>query len=105
VITLEDSALIRRLHVGEGLPKAQIARQLGISRNTVAKAIASADPPGIFTAAGGAELRAVRAPGSNVVGRDSDDACDGGGRAGRVDWVAVVVSEERCGDPTRLRAC
>jgi transposase len=42
---LEDWALIRRLHTGEGLPQAQIARQLGISRNTVAKAIASTDPP------------------------------------------------------------
>jgi len=42
---LEDWALIRRLHVSEQLPKAQIARQLGVSRNTVAKAIASTDPP------------------------------------------------------------
>jgi len=45
VITLEDWALIRRLHVSERLPQAQIARQLGISRNTVARAIASTDPP------------------------------------------------------------
>lgn len=42
---MEDWALIRRLYSGEGLAKAQIARQLGISRNTVAKAIAAADPP------------------------------------------------------------
>jgi transposase len=45
VITLEDWALIRRLHVGEGVPKAVIARQLGISRNTVAKALESSSPP------------------------------------------------------------
>ena len=45
MITLEDWALIRRLHVGEGVPKAQIAKQLGISRNTVAKAIALTVPP------------------------------------------------------------
>jgi hypothetical protein len=45
VITLEDWALIRRLHVSEKLPMAQIARELGISRNTVAKAIAAAGPP------------------------------------------------------------
>lgn len=43
---MEDWALIRSLHSGEGLAKAQIARQLGVSRNTVAKAIASVDPPG-----------------------------------------------------------
>ncbi len=42
---MEDWALIRRLFVGEKLPKAQIARKLGISRNTVAKAIGSAQPP------------------------------------------------------------
>ena len=45
MITLEDWALIRRLHVSEKLPQAEIARQLGISRNTVAKAIASGGPP------------------------------------------------------------
>jgi transposase len=45
VITLEDWALIRRLHLSEGVPKAQIARDLKISRNTVAKAVASVDPP------------------------------------------------------------
>ncbi len=45
MITLEDWALIRRLHVSERLPKARIARELGISRNTVAKAIESVDPP------------------------------------------------------------
>lgn len=42
---MEDWALIRRLHASERLPRAQIARQLGISRNTVAKAIASSEPP------------------------------------------------------------
>lgn len=42
---MEDWALIRRLHVSEKLPKARIARQLGISRNTVAKAVTSTDPP------------------------------------------------------------
>ncbi|MGH8938832.1 MAG: IS21 family transposase [Actinomycetes bacterium] len=42
---MEDWALIRRLYSGERLSKAEIARQLGISRNTVAKAIASVDPP------------------------------------------------------------
>jgi hypothetical protein len=44
VITLEDWALIRRL-AGEGVPKAQIAARLGISRTTVIKAVASSAPP------------------------------------------------------------
>jgi len=44
VITLEDWALIRRL-AGEGVPKAQIASRLGISRTTVIKAVASDGPP------------------------------------------------------------
>ena len=41
---MEDWALIRRLDA-EGVKKAQIARRLGISRTTVAKAIASDRPP------------------------------------------------------------
>ncbi|MGH3850980.1 MAG: helix-turn-helix domain-containing protein, partial [Pseudonocardiaceae bacterium] len=44
MITLEDWALIRRL-APEGVAKTQIARRLGISRNTVAKAVASSLPP------------------------------------------------------------
>jgi hypothetical protein len=43
VITLEDWALIRRL-AAEGVPKAVIARRLGISRTTVVKAVASDAP-------------------------------------------------------------
>ena len=42
---MEDWALIRRLHLSEGVSKAQIARDLKISRNTVAKAVAAVDPP------------------------------------------------------------
>jgi transposase len=44
VITLEDWALIRRL-AAEGVPKARIAERLGVSRNTVARAVASTAPP------------------------------------------------------------
>jgi transposase len=44
VITLEDWALIRRL-AAEGVPKAQIAQRLGISRTTVIKAVNSDAPP------------------------------------------------------------
>lgn len=41
---MEDWALIRRL-AAEGVPKARIAARLGVSRNTVAKAVASDGPP------------------------------------------------------------
>lgn len=42
---MQDWAEIRRLFNAERMPKKQIAEKLGISRNTVARAIASADPP------------------------------------------------------------
>jgi helix-turn-helix resolvase-like protein len=44
VISVEDWALIRRL-VADGVPQRQVARQLGIGRSTVARAVASAGPP------------------------------------------------------------
>jgi DNA invertase Pin-like site-specific DNA recombinase len=44
VISVEDWALIRRL-VADGVPQRQVARQLGIGRSTVARAVASHVPP------------------------------------------------------------
>jgi transposase len=44
VITVEDWVLIRKL-AADGVPRAEIARKLGISRTTVIKAIASEGPP------------------------------------------------------------
>lgn len=41
---MEDWALIRRL-AAEGVPKTRIAERLGISRNTVTKAVNSTEPP------------------------------------------------------------
>jgi transposase len=45
VITVEDWAEIRRLYRSEKLSQVAIARQLGLSRNTVAKALRSESPP------------------------------------------------------------
>jgi hypothetical protein len=45
VITVEDWAEIRRLHRSEQMPIKAIARHLGISRNTVKRALAAQDPP------------------------------------------------------------
>jgi IS30 family transposase len=44
VISVEDWALIRRL-VADGVPQRQVARQLGIGRSTVERALASDRPP------------------------------------------------------------
>jgi transposase len=45
VLSVEDWAEIRRLRRAEGMPIAQVARLLGVSRNTVKAALASEGPP------------------------------------------------------------
>ncbi len=45
MLHVEDWAEIRRLHFAEGLPIKQIARQLGISKNTVKAKLAADAPP------------------------------------------------------------
>jgi len=45
VLSVEDWAEIRRLRRAEGMPIAQVARMLGVSRNTVKAALASDGPP------------------------------------------------------------
>jgi len=42
---VEDWAEIRRLHRAEGMPIKAIARQLGLGRNTVRRALAAEEPP------------------------------------------------------------
>jgi len=44
VISVEDWALIRRL-VADGVPQRQVARDLGVGRSTVARAVGSRRPP------------------------------------------------------------
>ena len=45
MLSVEDWAEIRRLHRAEGMPIKEIARVLGVSRNTVRAALASDVPP------------------------------------------------------------
>jgi transposase len=61
MISVEDWAEIRRLHRSEGVSQAAIARRLGISRNTVARALASDRPPKYQRPARGSAVDAVDA--------------------------------------------
>lgn len=45
VLAVEDWAEIRRLHLAEGLALKQIARRLGVARDTVRQAVRSSAPP------------------------------------------------------------
>jgi len=59
VLTVEDWAEIRRLHRGEGMPIKAIARQMGISKNTVRRALTSHEPPRYQRASRGSIVDAV----------------------------------------------
>lgn len=59
MITVENWAEIRRLHRSEAISQAGIARRLGISRNTVAKALASDRPPKYERTPAGSSVDAV----------------------------------------------
>ena len=56
---MEDWAEIRRLHRVEGMPIKAIVRRLGVSRNTVRKALASQEPPRYRRRPGGSAVDAV----------------------------------------------
>ena len=45
MLNVEDWAEIRRLHRAEGVPIKEIARRLGVARNTVRAALGSDGPP------------------------------------------------------------
>lgn len=59
MIHVEDWAEIRRMHRVEGLSARAVARQLGISRNTVLRALASDRPPQYRRARKGSAVDAV----------------------------------------------
>lgn len=56
---MEDWAEIRRLHRAEGVPIKAIVRKLGVSRNTVRRALAADEPPRYRRAAEGSIVDAV----------------------------------------------
>ena len=59
MLSVEDWAEIRRLHVAERMPIRQIARQLGISKNTVKAKLAADAPPRYRRAATGSAVDEV----------------------------------------------
>lgn len=56
---MEDWAEIRRLHRSEGMPIKAIARRMGISKNTVKRALAAQEPPAYRRAGRGSIVDAV----------------------------------------------
>ena len=85
MLHVEDWAEIRRLHLAERMPIKQIARQMGISKNTV-KAMLVADAPPRYRRAGtGSVVDAVEPRIPAAAGPDADDARDGDRGAGRLD--------------------
>jgi IS30 family transposase len=59
VIAVEDWVEIRRLHRAEGLSIKEIARRLGVARNTVRDALRSQGPPRYERAGAGSAVDAV----------------------------------------------
>jgi transposase len=56
VLSVEDWAEIRRLHRAERLPIKQVARVMGVSKNTVKRALAADRPPRYERRAGGGSI-------------------------------------------------
>jgi transposase len=59
VLSVEDWAEIRRLHRAEQMPIKQIARVMGVSKNTVKRAVAADGPPRYVRAARGSVVDTV----------------------------------------------
>jgi transposase len=98
VITLEDWALIRRL-AADGVPKARIAQQLGISRTTVIKAVKSQAPPRYERTPGPTSFTvfepAVRALLEEVPDMPGTVLAERVGWAGSIRWFSANVKRLR----------
>ena len=84
MISVEDWAEIHRLYRAQSLSISEIARQLGVTRNTVRSALASDRPPKYQTKTAAHPRRYGRAAGAGIVAEVPSDAGDGDRRADRV---------------------
>lgn len=74
MISVEDWAEIRRQHQAEKMPIQAVARQLGISKNTVKRALATDRPPVYRRPAKGLVVDSSRAADPRIAEADSEDA-------------------------------
>lgn len=88
---MEDWAEIRRLHLAEEIPMKEIARRLGLARNTVREAVRSSVPPKYDRPAAGWAGRLPRA--GRHLSMDAQDWAD---------WAVATITEQVFGhaEPT-----
>ena len=98
VISVEDWALIRRL-VAEGVPQRQVARELGIGRSTVARALAADGPPKYERKSAGSSFDVVEAKVRALLedhpGMPATVIAERIGWSGSITWFRENVAELR----------
>ena len=104
MLHVEDWAEIRRLHFAEGMPIKQIARLMGISKNTVKAKLAADAPPKYERAAAGSVVDEVEPRIRQLLQGLSDDAGDGDRRADRLEAGDDGADRRGCGSCGR-RIC
>ena len=90
MITLEEWAEVRRLHRAEGVPIKEIARRLGLARNTVRAALRADAPPSRERGPRGSLVDAVEPQIRALLAEYPADAGHGDRRA---DWLDPVVDD------------
>jgi hypothetical protein len=104
VLSVEDWAEIRRLGRAEQLPIKQIARVLGVSKNTVKRALAADGPPRYVAGSARVDRGPGRAQDPGAAADVADDAGHRDRRADRLDPLADGAQGPGAGAPAYLPA-